>query len=303
MADVFVSYAREDRQRVAALVRLLQEQQWSVWWDPQVRTGSQFDREIEDQLDAARCIVVIWSRDSVEREWVRAEAAEGVRRDILVPVLLDTVRIPLAFRRRQAVSLVDWRSGTAHAGLHELLASIGALLGRREAPVIPTAPDVATHAARLRAGAQVWNDWRAANPSAEPNLSGANLRALDLSRANLAGTNLSDADLSLATLNHADLHNAILAGANLSESRLQRANFKDADLTRTDLHRAVFEGTILLGAKLLGARQLETTFHLGRSHIDHRALSDSPGLPPHFLRGCGLTDADIEVYEQQQRRG
>ena len=39
MADVFVSYSRSDRSRVAPLVAALEAKGWSVWWDPAIDSG------------------------------------------------------------------------------------------------------------------------------------------------------------------------------------------------------------------------------------------------------------------------
>ncbi len=111
MSDIFISYARADRHRVKPLVAALQAQDWSVWWDPVILPGKTFDQVIEAALDEARCVIVLWSRDSVDSEWVRTEAEEGRRRGILVPALLDAVKIPLAFRRIQAANLVTWSGG------------------------------------------------------------------------------------------------------------------------------------------------------------------------------------------------
>jgi hypothetical protein len=70
---------------------------WSVWWDSTIKPGQTFDSVIEAALDEARCGIVLWSRKSVQSQWVRTEADEGQRRRILVPALLDEVVIPLAF--------------------------------------------------------------------------------------------------------------------------------------------------------------------------------------------------------------
>ena len=55
-----------------------------MWWDRQIGAGSAFDREIEKAIDDAKCIVVMWSSSSVESEWVRNEASEGLERGNLV---------------------------------------------------------------------------------------------------------------------------------------------------------------------------------------------------------------------------
>ncbi len=109
--DVFVSYAQSDRDRVRPLVAALENHGWNVWWDRRIAPGTAFDREIESALNAARCIVVVWSRASVESDWVRAEATEGRERGVLVPFIYDEVRPPLAFRLTQAVASGDVTSG------------------------------------------------------------------------------------------------------------------------------------------------------------------------------------------------
>jgi hypothetical protein len=73
------------------------------------------------------------------------------------------------------------------------------------------------HLDRLRQVVDVWNAWRAENPSIRPDLSGADLYGWDLYRANLSG-----ADLSGATLTGADLTGANLSGADLSGATLTR---------------------------------------------------------------------------------
>ncbi len=108
MSDIFVSYTREDVERARPLVKALEQRGWSVWWDPTLLPGDSWEDLIEAALDAARCVVVLWSRASVKSKWVRAEAAEGERRGILVPALLDDVLVPLAFRGLQTADLGQW---------------------------------------------------------------------------------------------------------------------------------------------------------------------------------------------------
>jgi len=109
MADLFVSYASEDRVWVARLVAEFEAQGWTVWWDRQIKPGTSFDVSIEAALHGSKCVVVVWSEASVKSDWVRAEAAEGLERNILIPVLLDGVKPPLLFRQKQAISLIDWK--------------------------------------------------------------------------------------------------------------------------------------------------------------------------------------------------
>lgn len=105
MVDVFVSYASEDRERVRPIVSALEDHGWNVWWDRQIDAGTAFDREIENAIDNAACVVVVWSTYSVEKEWVRDEANEGRERKCLVPVRIEDVKPPLAFRRIQTIDM------------------------------------------------------------------------------------------------------------------------------------------------------------------------------------------------------
>lgn len=135
MSDVFLSYASGDRQRVAPLAGALTERGWDVWWDRSIPAGKTFDEVIEAELADTRSVVVVWTEESAGSRWVRTEAAEGLDSGILVPVLLDAVAIPLAFRRIQAADLTDWKPGPPHAGFDELITAVNALLGRGAAAI------------------------------------------------------------------------------------------------------------------------------------------------------------------------
>ena len=134
--EIFISYANEDEARVEPLARLLEAEGWSVWWDRDIPVGRTFDEVIEEALDAARCVIVVWTEESVASRWVKTEAGEGAARNILVPVLLDDVRIPLAFRRIQAADLVGWEGEQQHPGVEQLVEAVSRVAGspKREAP-------------------------------------------------------------------------------------------------------------------------------------------------------------------------
>lgn len=128
MADIFLSYAREDRETASSLVEVLALRRWAVFWDHHIPTGKKFDRVIEQQLDAARCVIVLWSRHSVASDWVRNEAREGARRQILHPVRIDEATIPLEFRHLQTANLSGWRRGTPHAEYDRLVSDLAAAI-------------------------------------------------------------------------------------------------------------------------------------------------------------------------------
>jgi formylglycine-generating enzyme len=128
VSDIFISYASADRSRVMPLVEELQKRGWSVWWDRTIRPGKTWDQVIEAALDESRCVIVLWSRDSVQSDWVRTEADEARQRGILVPALLDEVVIPLAFRRMQAANLVQWSRALPSAEFDELIRAVSEVL-------------------------------------------------------------------------------------------------------------------------------------------------------------------------------
>ena len=140
MTDIFLSYATEDRASAKMLADVLEQRGWSVWWDRKIPLGQAFDNVIEDAIAAARCVVVLWSHASVVSEWVRSEASEGKRRGILVPVLIEAVVTPLAFRLLNGADLSGWEPGTPHAELDRLTERIAEILaqsGTVEAPLVP----------------------------------------------------------------------------------------------------------------------------------------------------------------------
>ena len=129
MSDIFLSYAREDLAKAEKLARRLTQQGWSVFWDLTIPPGKTWRQMLDDELRLARCIVVAWSRASIQSEWVLEEADEGKQRKILIPVLFEAVRPPLGFRSIQAVNLADWNGETAALVFQRLLKATADLLG------------------------------------------------------------------------------------------------------------------------------------------------------------------------------
>jgi len=123
--EVFLSYAHEDVAFAEAVAERLVQQKWSVFWDRQIPVGLTWDDIVEEALDSAKCVVVLWSPASRDSEWVRIEANEGAARHILAPALIANVKIPLRFRRIQAADLVGWIHGMADtSGMKTLIAAV-----------------------------------------------------------------------------------------------------------------------------------------------------------------------------------
>ena len=109
MADVFLSYKREDRDRAMLIVAALRAAGRTVWWDEGVTPRQAWDAIIEQEIAAAASVVVLWSPRSVVSDWVRTEAHYAQNHSKLVPVLIEPCTIPLAFMLKQAVNLSSWR--------------------------------------------------------------------------------------------------------------------------------------------------------------------------------------------------
>jgi hypothetical protein len=106
--------------------------------------GKNWDKVIEDALREARCVIVLWSRTSIESDWVRTEAEEAKGRRILVPVLIDDVPVPLAFKRIQAANLVGWSGAAPNPELDELLRAVSGILSLTTKPAeSPAEPEKA----------------------------------------------------------------------------------------------------------------------------------------------------------------
>ena len=133
MADVFVSYARTDKARVAPLVAALEAKGWSVWWDPEISPGKEFDDEIDGELQAAAAVLVVWTPTSVVSRWVRGEARDGAERGILVPVRFDQARLPIDVRAIHTIDLDDWHGNTTNPAMQDCLKALEAMIASSKA--------------------------------------------------------------------------------------------------------------------------------------------------------------------------
>ena len=147
MSDIFISYASEDRDRAQDLADAFISRGWSVWWDRKIPLGESYDEVIEKALGESKCAIVLWSAMSVASEWVRNEASEAKRRGILVPVFLETVDAPLAFRLLNGADLHDWQAGTPHSEFDKLVERVAELLGKPQssAPIASIHPPSSPH--------------------------------------------------------------------------------------------------------------------------------------------------------------
>ena len=129
MADIFVSYSRQDKDRVAPLVAALEAEGWSIWWDPEIPPGEEFDDLISRELTGAKALIVVWTTQSTESRWVRGEARDGADRGVLVPVRFDNARLPLDFRAIHTTDLDGWNGDRQSPAFRSLCKALEAKLG------------------------------------------------------------------------------------------------------------------------------------------------------------------------------
>jgi hypothetical protein len=159
VSQIFISYANEDTDFAKRLAGAFEGQGWSVWWDKQIPPGMDYAHVIEAAVNAAQCIVVLWSQTSIRSRWVHTEAAVGADRNIVATVIIDATpgeQIPFEFRRLQAVNLKDWQPGVPHAGFDLLADRVGSIL---DAPPQPSAPPQPVDHARLVSWKEALTSW------------------------------------------------------------------------------------------------------------------------------------------------
>jgi len=139
MADIFISYSSRDQERAKRIANALESCGWSVWWDRKITTGQAFDEAIERELEAAKCVIVLWSQESIGSEWVKSEASVAAERSVIVPALIDRVKLPLEFRRKQTADLVGWDGSIRHEGFKALCKGVAdKVLADTSAQLCPT---------------------------------------------------------------------------------------------------------------------------------------------------------------------
>jgi len=141
LADLFISYAREDEDRIRVLVAALEGRGWTVFWDRRIPAGASWHTQIAAALRDARCVLVAWSRHSISSRWVFEEAEDAQARGVLIPILLDRVAPPIGFRSIQAADFTRMGSNE----LEQLFRDIeAALRSSVQGPAITIPIDAST---------------------------------------------------------------------------------------------------------------------------------------------------------------
>ena len=132
MADVFISYSREDEAIARRVAKALGAAQLGVWWDADLPAHRNYSEIIERNLQEARAVVVLWSKTATKSQWVRAEADFARNAGKLVQAQVDGTMPPLPFNQIQCANLKAWRGSQSHPGWAKLKASVDALVSGEE---------------------------------------------------------------------------------------------------------------------------------------------------------------------------
>ncbi len=149
MADVFVSYSRDDREIARQFATGLEREGFSVWWDQAIHAGEAFDRVTEKALEEARAVVVLWSRRSVESDWVRAEATQARATRRLVPVMIEPCKRPVMFELIHTADLTGWNGDATDPRWRTFIDDLRRTTGQaRQDPALAQRGPVAAAASR-----------------------------------------------------------------------------------------------------------------------------------------------------------
>jgi len=98
MAELFLSYAHQDIGQAETLAQLLEANGLTVWWDRRMVAGDKINDVIDEELEKAKGIIVLWSRISVKSDWVRGEALTAQQLGKLIPIKIEDCKLPIQYR-------------------------------------------------------------------------------------------------------------------------------------------------------------------------------------------------------------
>lgn len=142
MPDIFISYKKEERAVASQLATRLTEAGYEVWWDDDLLAGERYEDEIAAVLDQSHAVVVLWSRQSVKSEWVKAEAEAARQQKKAFPIIIDDMpptQMPLLYRGMHAARFEGWQGELDHEGYVELIGSIRDRIGKARGPELSEA--------------------------------------------------------------------------------------------------------------------------------------------------------------------
>jgi TIR domain len=164
MSDIFISYSHKDTEFVRDLVKPLEAEGFSVWWDHTIPPGKTWDEVIARGIREAKACIIIWTPDSVISDWVKEEATLAKEGGKYLPIQVGVDQPPMGFRRIQAADLRRWNGNAQDPQWRLLMTEIANLVGAAHpaasSAASPTAPlpgqsPPVTHVAAAHPGRRV----------------------------------------------------------------------------------------------------------------------------------------------------
>ncbi|MGQ0531652.1 MAG: toll/interleukin-1 receptor domain-containing protein [Caulobacteraceae bacterium] len=147
MADVFLSYAREDAARAEQVAKGLQAAGLDVFWDNEIPPGTTWADYIESKLTQCKALIVLWSEHSTKSQWVREEARMGRDKGCLIPVMIDNSQAPFGFGEVQAANLANWNGQADHPNWRRFVDAVMNITKTTPRPAAQPAPSAPPRAA------------------------------------------------------------------------------------------------------------------------------------------------------------
>jgi len=130
---LFLSYSRRDTEYVSSLVESLRKQGFDVWFDKNIRTGTDWDSTIEEEIKKADALVLVLSQTSVDSDNVKDEMsyAIGLGKEV-IPIKIEECDVPMRLGRKQ---FVDFTLMGHEAGFERLVKDLNIRLNEMETAV------------------------------------------------------------------------------------------------------------------------------------------------------------------------
>jgi adenylate cyclase len=149
-AHVFISYARSSEQQASRVGEALRGAGYSVWRDDELPAHRSYAEVIEERLNSAKAVVVLWSAEAAKSQWVRAEADTARGAGTLVQATADGTMPPIPFNQIQCADLKGWDGDRDSPGWRKLEGSVASLVAGKAEEDEPGAP-AATRVQTVRA--------------------------------------------------------------------------------------------------------------------------------------------------------
>ncbi len=148
MAEVFISYKQEERERMRPIAEGLRALGVDVWFDERLQPGDSFTKEIDGLIATCKAQIVCWSPAAVKSEWVLGEADKGRRRGVLISVIIEACDLPTPFNMLHSENLSGWEGGSDERAWKKIVEAVGHKIGRPISAGEHAAPGISQDAGR-----------------------------------------------------------------------------------------------------------------------------------------------------------